>query len=236
MIRAMSQFAFVVNLPFCGSNKVDSFYCDFCRIIKLACTDGPKFEFIVGANSGFKTMGTFFLLILYYIFILLTIWKLSSGGLLKAFVTLLAHITVVVLFFTPCMFLCMTFPHIINWQIRVHCWLCYHPGLEFCHLYIKEQRRKGSHKKIEQMGTLYQILLIRYDSGVLKLYIHNPFGYLLLDIWNLTWPDLDISSTSLNGFLLFLLSIFSLPSLSWEMRIHHDMSYFIKQNFLVNNI
>lgn len=68
--HAMSQFAFIINLPFCGPNKVDSFYCDFHRIIKLACTDGTKFEFTVAANSGFMTMGTFFLLILSYIFIL----------------------------------------------------------------------------------------------------------------------------------------------------------------------
>ena len=36
VIHAMSQFAFIINLPFCGPNKVDSFYCDFPRIIKLA--------------------------------------------------------------------------------------------------------------------------------------------------------------------------------------------------------
>ncbi|XP_012603614.1 olfactory receptor 4F15-like [Microcebus murinus] len=105
VIHAMSQFAFVINLPFCGPNKVDSFYCDFPRIIKLACTEGAKFEFVVAANSGFMSMGTFFLLILSYIFILATVWKRSSGDLSKAFVTLSAHITVVVLFFTPCMFL-----------------------------------------------------------------------------------------------------------------------------------
>ncbi|XP_014635870.1 PREDICTED: olfactory receptor 4F21-like [Ceratotherium simum simum] len=105
VIHAMSQYAFIINLPFCGPNKIDSFYCDFPRIIKLACTDGAKFEFIVTANSGFMTIGTFFLLILSYIFVLITVWKRSSGDLSKAFVTLSAHITVVVLFFTPCMFL-----------------------------------------------------------------------------------------------------------------------------------
>ncbi|CAD7666898.1 unnamed protein product [Nyctereutes procyonoides] len=105
VIHAMSQFAFIINLPFCGPNEVDSFYCDFPRIIKLACTDGVKFEFIIAANSGFMSMGTFFLLILSYVFILVTVWKRASGDISKAFVTLSSHITVVVLFFTPCMFL-----------------------------------------------------------------------------------------------------------------------------------
>ncbi|NP_666505.1 olfactory receptor family 4 subfamily G member 16 [Mus musculus] len=105
VVHAMSQFSFVVSLPFCGPNKVDSFYCDFPRIIQLACTDGDKFEFVVAANSGFMSMGTFFLLLLSYVFILVTVWQRSSGDLSKALVTLSAHITVVVLFFTPCMFL-----------------------------------------------------------------------------------------------------------------------------------
>ncbi|XP_045144039.1 olfactory receptor 4F15-like isoform X1 [Echinops telfairi] len=105
IIHAMSQFSFVINLPFCGPNKIDSFFCDFPRIIKLACIDGYKYEFIIAANSGFMSMGTFFLLILSYAFILVTVWKRSKGDLSKAFVTLSAHITVVVLFFTPCMFL-----------------------------------------------------------------------------------------------------------------------------------
>ncbi|XP_002931368.2 olfactory receptor 4F15 [Ailuropoda melanoleuca] len=105
VIHAMSQFLFVIKLPFCGPNKMDSFYCDFPKIIKLACTDAAKFEFIVTANSGFMSMGAFFLLILSYSFILITVQKRSSGELSKAFVTLSAHITVVFLFFTPCILL-----------------------------------------------------------------------------------------------------------------------------------
>lgn len=105
IVHAVSQFVFVINLPFCGPNKVDSFYCDFPRIMKLACVDTYKLEFVIIANSGFISMATFFSLIISYIFILVTIWKRSSGDLSKAFVTLSAHITVVILFFMPCMFL-----------------------------------------------------------------------------------------------------------------------------------
>ncbi|XP_007521762.2 olfactory receptor 4F15-like [Erinaceus europaeus] len=105
IIHAVSQFFVVINLPFCGPNKVDSFYCDFPRVMKLACVDTYKLEFVIIANSGLISMGTFFSLIISYIFILVTVWKRSSGDLSKAFVTLSAHITVVILFFMPCMFL-----------------------------------------------------------------------------------------------------------------------------------
>lgn len=48
--HAVSQFVFVINLPFCGPNNVGSFYCDFPRVIKLACIDTYKLEFVVTAN------------------------------------------------------------------------------------------------------------------------------------------------------------------------------------------
>ncbi|KAM4832340.1 olfactory receptor 4F3/4F16/4F29-like isoform 1-T1 [Urocitellus parryii] len=99
LIHSVVQLAFVVNLPFCGSNKMDSFYCDFPRFIKLACTDTYRLEFLVAANSGFISMGTFFILIVSYISILVTVRKHSSGGSSKALSTLSAHITVVVFFF-----------------------------------------------------------------------------------------------------------------------------------------
>ncbi|KAM9061264.1 olfactory receptor 4F4-like [Sarcophilus harrisii] len=110
MIHAVSQFVFVVNLPFCGPNKVDSFYCDIPKVAVLACTDTYWLEYVVIANSGLISMCTFFLLIISYIFILVTVRHHSSAGLSKAFSTLSAHIAVVFLFFVPCFF-------VYVWQI-----------------------------------------------------------------------------------------------------------------------
>ncbi|XP_059531489.1 olfactory receptor 4F15-like [Myotis daubentonii] len=104
LIHSGVQIAFVVHLPFCGPNEIDSFYCDLPWFIKLACTDTYRMESIVTANTGFISLATLFLLIISYIFILATVWKHSLGGLSKALSTLSAHITVVVLFFGPCIF------------------------------------------------------------------------------------------------------------------------------------
>uniref|UniRef100_A0A452FMS2 Olfactory receptor n=1 Tax=Capra hircus TaxID=9925 RepID=A0A452FMS2_CAPHI len=95
LIHSMVQLAFVVNLPFCGPNVLDSFYCDLPRFIKLACID---------TYHGFISVGSFFILIISYIIIILTVQKHSSGGSSKALSTLSAHITVVVLFFGPLIF------------------------------------------------------------------------------------------------------------------------------------
>ncbi|XP_074088116.1 olfactory receptor 4F15-like [Macrotis lagotis] len=103
-IHSVIQLAFVVNLPFCGPNEIDSFYCDLPRFIKLACMDTYKLEFIVTINSGFISIGSMFLLFISYIYILVTVQKHSSSGLSKALSTLSAHISVVILFFGPCIF------------------------------------------------------------------------------------------------------------------------------------
>ncbi|XP_076982716.1 olfactory receptor 4F15-like [Tamandua tetradactyla] len=107
LMHSLTQLAFIVNLPFCGPNVLDSFYCDKPRLIKLACTDTYRLEFMVTVNSGFISLGAFFLLILPYIFILASLQKHSSGGPSKALSTLSAHISVVVLFFGPLIFFYM---------------------------------------------------------------------------------------------------------------------------------
>ncbi|XP_028622854.1 olfactory receptor 4F15-like [Grammomys surdaster] len=104
LIHSSAQLAFVINLPFCGPNVLDSFYCDIPRLIRLACTDTYKLEFMTTANSGFISLIAFFLLIISYIFLLTTVQKQSSGCSSKALSTLLAHVIVVVLFFSPLIF------------------------------------------------------------------------------------------------------------------------------------
>ncbi|XP_057579814.1 olfactory receptor 4F3/4F16/4F29 [Hippopotamus amphibius kiboko] len=108
--HSLFQLAFIVNLPFCGPNILDSFYCDLPRLLRLACTDTYRLQFMVTVNSGFICVGSFFILLISYIFILFTVWKHSSGGSSKALSTLSAHITVVILFFGPTMFV-YTWPH-----------------------------------------------------------------------------------------------------------------------------
>ena len=110
LIHSVVQLGFVIKLPFCGPNVLDSFYCDFPWFIKLACTDTCRLEFMVTANSGFISLGSFFILIVSYIFILITVRKHSSGSSSKALSTLSTHVMVVILFFGPCIFVYI-WPH-----------------------------------------------------------------------------------------------------------------------------
>ncbi|KAM4832376.1 olfactory receptor 4F3/4F16/4F29 isoform X2 [Urocitellus parryii] len=110
VIHSLFQLAFLINIPFCGPNTLDSFYCDLPLLLRLACADTYKLQFMVTVNSGFICVGSFFMLLISYIFILFTVWKHSSGGSSKALSTLSAHITVVILFFGPTLFV-YTWPH-----------------------------------------------------------------------------------------------------------------------------
>ncbi|CAO2590522.1 Olfactory receptor 4K5, partial [Lemmus lemmus] len=99
LVHTLSQ-----NLPFCGPNKVDSFFCDLPLVIKLACMDTYRMEILTLANSGLISLSCFLALIVSYIIIFVTVQHQASRGSSKALSTLTAHITVVILFFGPCIY------------------------------------------------------------------------------------------------------------------------------------
>uniref|UniRef100_A0A8D2AM28 Olfactory receptor n=1 Tax=Sciurus vulgaris TaxID=55149 RepID=A0A8D2AM28_SCIVU len=104
-IHTTSQLAFTVNLPFCGPNQVDSFFCDLPLVTKLACLDTYVISLLIVADSGFLSLSSFLLLVVSYTVILITVRSRSSASMAKARSTLTAHITVVTLFFGPCIFI-----------------------------------------------------------------------------------------------------------------------------------
>ncbi|MBZ3886471.1 Olfactory receptor 4K15 [Sciurus carolinensis] len=104
-IHTTSQLAFTVNLPFCGPNQVDSFFCDLPLVTKLACIDTYMISLLIVADSGFLSLSSFLLLVVSYTMILITVRSHFSASMAKARSTLTAHITVVILFFGPCIFI-----------------------------------------------------------------------------------------------------------------------------------
>nr|XP_003418744.1 olfactory receptor 4K15-like [Loxodonta africana] len=107
VLHSVSQLVFTVNLPFCGPNHVDSFFCDLLLVIKLACNDTYTFEILMLSDSGLMTLSSFVLLLISYTVILVTVRHRSSAGMAKAWATLTAHVTVMTLFFGPCIFICV---------------------------------------------------------------------------------------------------------------------------------
>nr|XP_008267813.2 olfactory receptor 4K14-like [Oryctolagus cuniculus] len=113
-VHAVSQMAVIVQLPFCGPREIDSFFCDIPLVVRLACMESSNLEILMNADSGVVAVTCFILLLISYTYILLTVRQNSKTGASKALSTCTAHITVVVLFFGPCIFI-YVWPLSITW-------------------------------------------------------------------------------------------------------------------------
>ncbi|KAB0339734.1 hypothetical protein FD754_023701 [Muntiacus muntjak] len=113
-VHATSQLAMILDLPFCGPRIVDSFFCDIPLVIKLACMDTYTLRQLINADSAVLATTCFILLLISYTYILVTVRLRSKNGASKALSTCTSHITVVVLFFVPCIFTYL-WPPSITW-------------------------------------------------------------------------------------------------------------------------
>ncbi|NXI94374.1 OR4S2 protein, partial [Psophia crepitans] len=103
-VHSIVQTLLTTQLPFCGPNKIDHYFCDVHPLLQLACTDTYAVGIIVVANSGMITLSCFFILVISYVVILVSLKSQTSKGQRKALSTCGSHITVVILFFGPCTF------------------------------------------------------------------------------------------------------------------------------------
>ncbi|NXK04070.1 OR4S2 protein, partial [Herpetotheres cachinnans] len=104
-VHSAVQTLLTTHLPFCGPNQIDHYFCDVHPLLQLACTDTYAVGIIVVANSGMITLSCFFLLVVSYVVILVSLKSQTSEGRYKALSTCGSHITVVILFFGPCTFI-----------------------------------------------------------------------------------------------------------------------------------
>uniref|UniRef100_A0A6J0VER9 Olfactory receptor 4D9-like n=1 Tax=Pogona vitticeps TaxID=103695 RepID=A0A6J0VER9_9SAUR len=100
-VHSIIQIGFIIQLPFCGPNILNNFYCDIPQVIKLACTNTYTTELLMVCNSGLIVSVIFLVLLMSYTVILVKIRTLVAEGKQKAFSTCAAQIVVLTLNFGP---------------------------------------------------------------------------------------------------------------------------------------
>ncbi|EHB02388.1 Olfactory receptor 4S2 [Heterocephalus glaber] len=106
-IHSIIQVALVFQFHFWGPREIDHYFCDAHPVLKLTCTDTYLVSVLVTANSRTIPLGSFIILLISYTVILVSPWKQSVKGRLKALSTCGTHIAVAIIFFSPCTFMYM---------------------------------------------------------------------------------------------------------------------------------
>ncbi|CAD7666589.1 unnamed protein product [Nyctereutes procyonoides] len=102
--HSIMQVLIITELPFCGPNQLDHYFCDVFPLLKLACMDTSLLVIVIITTTGVLSILTFVALVISYIIILSTLRTYSSQGCRRALSTCGSHITVVFMFFLPLIF------------------------------------------------------------------------------------------------------------------------------------
>ncbi|XP_032724885.1 LOW QUALITY PROTEIN: olfactory receptor 6T1 [Lontra canadensis] len=96
----------MANLPFCGPNGIDHFFCDSWPLLRLSCGDTRHLELVAFMLSTSVLLGSLALTSVSYTCILATVSRAPTAAeQKKAFSTCASHLTVVVIVYGSSIFL-----------------------------------------------------------------------------------------------------------------------------------
>ncbi|XP_026576552.1 olfactory receptor 56-like [Pseudonaja textilis] len=100
ILHSIMHTFYVLQLPFCKSNRVNQFFCTIQALLKLSCSETSTYENLFFLNGSILLLGPFSIVLTSYISILLTVLGMQSvEGRHKAFGTCVSHLCVVGLFY-----------------------------------------------------------------------------------------------------------------------------------------
>nr|XP_006208125.1 olfactory receptor 5K1 [Vicugna pacos] len=105
-LHSMIHVGLLFRLAFCGSNHINHLYCDILPLYRLSCVDPYVNELVLFIFSGSIQVFTIGSVLISYLHILFTIFKMKSKqGRVKAFSTCASHFLSVSLFYGSLFFM-----------------------------------------------------------------------------------------------------------------------------------
>ncbi|CAD7666964.1 unnamed protein product [Nyctereutes procyonoides] len=109
--NSLVQVVLTVQLPFCGRQVLNNFFCEVPAMIKLSCADTTMNDAMLAVLVAFFVLVPLALILLSYGFIARAVLRIqSSQGRRKAFGTCSSHLVVVSLFYLPAIYMYLQSP------------------------------------------------------------------------------------------------------------------------------
>ncbi|XP_073165499.1 olfactory receptor 10G6-like isoform X1 [Lepidochelys kempii] len=105
-LNSTMQTVLTFRLPYGWDTQVGYLFCDIPAVLKLVCGDTALNKLVTSMDIGFLAVTCFLLILMSYVYIILAILRICSAeGKHRAFSTCMAHITVVVTYYVPLVFI-----------------------------------------------------------------------------------------------------------------------------------
>uniref|UniRef100_A0A8D0W890 Olfactory receptor n=1 Tax=Sus scrofa TaxID=9823 RepID=A0A8D0W890_PIG len=108
LANSLLQSTLTIQLPLCGNQELDHFFCELPGLIKMACVDTTVNELTLSVVATFLIMGPLSMILTSYSYIAQAVFRIpSADGRHKAFNTCSSHLLVVSLFYGPGIYIYM---------------------------------------------------------------------------------------------------------------------------------
>ncbi|XP_030404126.1 olfactory receptor 6M1-like [Gopherus evgoodei] len=105
-LSTLCPLIFLCQLPFCGPNVINHFFCDYAPLVRLSCVDTHFLLMIEYVLSSVVLLTSLSFTAVSYLYIIATVLHIPSAtGRRKAFSTCTSHITVASIFYGSAIFM-----------------------------------------------------------------------------------------------------------------------------------
>ncbi|XP_072254890.1 olfactory receptor 1468-like [Pyxicephalus adspersus] len=152
----------ITTLQFCGPNIIDHYFCDLEPILQLSCSDTTIVQLEVTSMSVMFALIPFFIIIVSYIYIIVTILEIPSiTGRQKVFSTCSSHLTVVSIFYGTIVCVYMVPNRGQSWNISKFLSLLYTLVTPMLNPILYSLRNKDLKQVIQKL--IFKILTLHFN-------------------------------------------------------------------------